>query len=167
MILNSIGNYSCKMETELSEWSETLGHLVKSTPWYISFAIIDISAKYCLPFYFKIENKWKKENLQIDYICDHGKLCAHQSESKGLYKMWWAVSLYFHLLLSDPIAIGLQKNFIFILTIFHYQVIKCLFPGGIGSSMLVLFSLVEHFNLAYILRFLLFYCWCHQWNFRG
>ena len=37
MILNSIGNYSCKMETELSEWSETLGHLVKSTPWHISF----------------------------------------------------------------------------------------------------------------------------------
>ena len=67
----------------------------------------------------------------------------------------------------DPIAIRLQKNFIFILTIFHYQVIKCLFPGGIGSSMLVLFNLVEHFNLAYILRFLLFYCWCHQWNFRG
>ena len=111
MILNSIGNYSCKMETELSEWSETLGHLVKSTPWYISFAIIDISAKYCLPFYFKIENKWKKENLQIDYICDHGKLCAHQSESKGLYKMWWAVSLYFHLSLSVFTVILLPLGF--------------------------------------------------------
>ena len=99
-------------ETELSEWSETLGHLVKSTPWHISFASIDISAKYCLPFYFKkIENKWKKENLQIDYICDHGKLCAHQSESKGLYKMWWAVSLYFHLSLSVFTVILLPLGF--------------------------------------------------------
>ena len=49
----------------------------------------------------------------------------------------------------DPFDIGFQKIFIFILTIFHHQMIKCLFPGDIGSSMLVLFSLVEHLNLAY------------------
>ena len=33
------------------------------------------------------ENKWKKENLQIDWICDHGNPCAHQRKSKDLYKM--------------------------------------------------------------------------------
>ena len=32
LIPESIGNNSFKMETELSEWSETFGHLVKSTP---------------------------------------------------------------------------------------------------------------------------------------
>ena len=51
------------------------------------------------------------------------------------------------------IGIGFQKNFIVILTIFHHEVVKCLFPGGIGFSMLVSKSTVEHLNLAYILRF--------------
>ena len=117
MILNSIGNYSCKMETELSEWSETLGHLVKSTPWHISFASIDISAKYCLPFYFKNwkqMEKWKicksitfvimesyvhiKVNRKASKRCDGQSLCtfiSHLVCSPWSYCYW--ASKEFHL----------------------------------------------------------------------
>lgn len=52
-----------------------------------------------------------------------------------------------------PFSIGFRTNFMFVLTIFNHQVIKRLFPGGIGSSVLVSFSQVEHLNLAYIQRF--------------
>ena len=51
---------------------------------YIVLQVLIYLQSIVYHFISKIENKWKKENLQIDYICDHGKLCAYQSESKGL-----------------------------------------------------------------------------------
>lgn len=48
-------------------------------------------------------------------------------------------SLYFHFSRSVftmiLMPLGFKKIFILTLTIFHYQVIKCLFLGGIGSCL--------------------------------
>lgn len=83
MILNSIGNYSCKMETELSEWSETLGHLVKSTPWHISFASIDICKVLFTILFQKLKTNGKRKFWKsITFVimastrCDGQSLCT-------------------------------------------------------------------------------------------
>ena len=65
----------------------------------------------------------------------------------------------------------LTVSYINLLVIYPLQLLNknclCLFPGGIGSSMQVSFTPVVHLNSAYILRFSLFYCWCHRWHWCG
>ena len=131
--------------------------------WYICKVLFTIlfqklktngKRKICKSITFVIMESYVhiKVNPKASTRCDGQSLCtfiSHLVCSPWSYCHW--ASKKFHLY---PDYISLSSE-------------KCLFPGGIGSSMLVLFSLVEHFNLAYILRFLLFYCWCHQWNFRG
>ena len=54
----------------------------------------------------------------------------------------------------EPFGKGFKKISSF-LTIFHHQVTKCLFPGSIGSFMVVSFSPVEHLNLVLVSAILL------------
>ena len=64
------------------------------------------------------------------WICDRRKPCTHQRGPFGLKASTGCdgQSLYFHLSLSEftmiLLPLGFKTNLIFILTIFHYQVIK-------------------------------------------
>ena len=64
----------------LDIWSNLL-------PSIYNFQVLIYLQSIVYHFISTTENKWKKENLQIDLICNHGNPCAHQRKSKDLYKM--------------------------------------------------------------------------------
>lgn len=64
---------------------EKLCNVVNSTPWHISFASVDISAKNCFNVLFqKIKNKWRNENLQILDLHWWKAMCKSESTQKPL-----------------------------------------------------------------------------------